>query len=45
MFQLYVPDQAMKLIFHPIFLKHKLAGHPEKPERLSLLKLDDFVGL
>ncbi|MCX5785621.1 MAG: histone deacetylase [Elusimicrobia bacterium] len=33
----------MKLIFHPLFLKHELAGHPEKPERLSLLKLDNYV--
>jgi acetoin utilization deacetylase AcuC-like enzyme len=33
----------MKLIFHPLFLKHQLPGHPEKPERLSLLKLDDCV--
>ena len=33
----------MKLIFHPLFLKHELPGHPEKPERLSLLKLDDYL--
>ncbi|MBU2574219.1 MAG: histone deacetylase [Elusimicrobia bacterium] len=33
----------MKLIFHPLFLKHELSGHPEKPERLSLLKLDNCV--
>jgi len=38
-----ISDGTMKLIFHPLFLEHKLAGHPEKPERLSLLQLDNYV--
>ncbi len=33
----------MKLIYHPLFLKHELPGHPEKPERLSLVNLAGCV--
>ena len=33
----------MELVFHPAFQKHSLPGHPERPERLSLLKLDDII--
>ncbi len=33
----------MKIVFHPTFLDHKMPGHPESPERLSLVKLEDYI--
>ena len=33
----------MKVIFHPVFFKHQLAGHRENPDRFSILKLDNYL--
>ncbi len=32
----------MKIVFHPMFLEHKMPGHPENPNRFSLLDLSRY---
>ncbi len=32
----------MQLVFHPVFLEYGVSGHPENPERFSMLDLDSL---
>ncbi len=34
---------VMNLVFHPLFLQHSKAEHPENPERLSLIDLTNYT--